>query len=160
SLSIGLVAALGTGAVLLVGGRLALKHALTVGALVVFLSYLRNLQGKITSLAQAYTKLQALAGPVQRVLEVLESEPDLPQAAPTRSQRRLPSGGRDLQDVRTHVQMEAVAFGYDPQRSVLQDISLDVPAGETVAIVGESGAGKTTLVSLIPRFFDPDSGRV
>jgi ATP-binding cassette subfamily B protein/subfamily B ATP-binding cassette protein MsbA len=94
--------------------------------------------------------IQEAAGSARRVREVLEAEQELGDSP----------GAVALAPVRGEVSFEAVSFGYDPARPVLRNLSLHVEAGQTIALVGATGAGKTTLVSLIPRFFDPQSGRV
>jgi ATP-binding cassette subfamily B protein/subfamily B ATP-binding cassette protein MsbA len=150
SLSSGLITTLGTGAILWVGARHVLDDRLTLGSILVFLVYLNSLQTQMKALAEVYTKLQSLSAGVNRVLEVLGTESDMsqkPDAVP-------------LPTVRGHVQIENVIFGYEPGRPVLRGVSLEAHPGQIVAIVGTTGAGKTTLVNLLPRFFDPWEGRV
>jgi ATP-binding cassette subfamily B protein/subfamily B ATP-binding cassette protein MsbA len=94
--------------------------------------------------------IQGAAGSAMRVLEIFQIDhevTDRPQARP-------------LARARGHVRFEQVSFGYDRQRPVLHQVTLDLPAGSTLAVVGASGAGKSTLASLVPRFFDPHDGRV
>jgi ATP-binding cassette subfamily B protein/subfamily B ATP-binding cassette protein MsbA len=146
----GLAVAAGTAAVLWVGAGHALDGRLTVGSILVFLSYLGSLYGPLEALMYTSSTIQGAAGSARRVLEVLETEcevVDRPGAVP-------------LPPVTGHVRLENVAFGYEPGRAVLDGVSLEVLPGETVAVVGLTGAGKTTLVSLVPRFFDPWQGRV
>ena len=150
NLASGLAAALGTGAVLWVGSWDVLQGRLTIGGLLVFLAYLAALQGHFKTFTGVYATLQETGASADRVLEMLDAELELTDRP----------GAEMLPRVRGHVRLEAVAFGYEPGKPVLRDISLDVPAGQTVAIVGATGAGKTTLVSLAPRFFDPWHGRV
>jgi ATP-binding cassette, subfamily B, bacterial len=150
NLASGLAVTLGTGAVLWVGARHVLAGRLSLGTLLVFLAYLRALQEQLKLLTGVYTTLQESGASADRVLEILEAEPevrDRPGAAP------LPA-------VEGHVRLENVTFGYEPGRPVLRGVSLEALPGETVAVVGATGAGKTTLVSLVPRFFDPWEGRV
>ncbi len=149
-MSMGFAATVGTGAVLLVGAGRVLNGTLTVGGLLVFLAYLKTLQGRFSNLGRAYNTLQSVHGQVERVLEILTAEPDV-QDRP---------GAQAVGRVAGHVRLESVTFGYDEGQPVLHNIDLDVTPGETVAIVGPSGAGKSTLVSLIPRFFDPWHGRL
>jgi ATP-binding cassette subfamily B protein/subfamily B ATP-binding cassette protein MsbA len=150
SLSSGLVTTAGLAIVLWSGARQVLAGALSVGDILVFLVYLGSLQAQMRILANTWTGLQTISASVERVAEVLQSTPELPEnpAAPA-----LPS-------VRGRIQIECVTFGYEPGRPVLDHVSLDIAAEQTVAIVGPTGAGKTTLVNLIPRFFDPWDGRV
>ncbi len=150
SLSSGLITTLGTGAILWVGARHVLDDRLTLGSILVFLVYLTSLQTQMKALAEVYTKLQGLSASVDRVLEILENDSDV----------REKPGAICLPPVRGHVQIENVVFGYAPGHPILRGISLEAPPGQTLAIVGTTGAGKTTLVSLLPRFFDPWEGRV
>jgi ATP-binding cassette, subfamily B, bacterial len=146
----GLISTLGTAIVLFVGAKHALEGSLTVGSLLVFLSYLASLQSQFRTLAGAYMSVQDLRAQIDRVMEILASEPEVVE-------RR---GAVGLGAVRGEVRLEGVTFGYEPGRAVLEGVSLEAMPGEAVAIVGATGAGKSTLVSLIPRFFDPWSGRV
>lgn len=146
----GTVVAVGTGVILLMGSRLVIEERLTIGELLVFLAYLAILQGHFQTLARTYTSIQALRGEIDRVTEILDSGPEV---------QEMP-GARSLPQVQGHVRLENVTFGYLPGRPVLRNVSVEAQPGETIAIVGETGAGKTTLVSLIPRFFDPEEGCV
>jgi ATP-binding cassette subfamily B protein/subfamily B ATP-binding cassette protein MsbA len=146
----GLTTTLGTAAIVWLGASHVLDGKLTVGGVLVFLSYLASLYAPLESLMYTSSTIQGAAGSARRVIEVLATQQevkDSPAAQP-------------LDAVRGHVALENVAFGYEQGRPVLHDVSLDVPPGQVVAIVGATGAGKTTLVSLIPRFFDAWQGRV
>jgi ATP-binding cassette subfamily B protein/subfamily B ATP-binding cassette protein MsbA len=144
------VSAAGTALVILMGGFHVMAGALTLGSLLVFLSYLASLYVPIETLAYSSAGFAAAAAGARRVLEVLDSE-EMVKEAPDAA--ALPM-------VRGHVRFEEVTVGYEPGRPVLHEISLEAHPGETVALVGPTGAGKSTLVSLIPRFFDPWSGLV
>jgi ATP-binding cassette subfamily B protein/subfamily B ATP-binding cassette protein MsbA len=146
----GLVAAIGAGIVLLIGGHHVLDGRLSVGELLVFAAYLTALQLQLKSYASIYTRLQALRASVNRVMEVLDSASEVAE---------LP-GAPGLVVGRGHVRLEGVSFGYEADRAVLRGVSLEALPGETVAIVGPTGAGKSTLVGLVLRFFDPWSGSV
>ncbi len=146
----GLVPMLGTGLVLLLGSREVLAGSLSIGGLLIFVAYLALLNNQFKTLINSYTSLQSVRAEMDRVLEVLESEPEV-QDSP---------GARSLDRVRGEVRLEAVTFGYESGRPVLHEVNLTALPGQTVALVGPTGAGKSTLVSLIPRFFDPWSGRV
>lgn len=148
-LATGLVLTLGTAAVIYVGGTLALEGALTAGTVVVFIAYVASLYDPIESLSHTAQTIQNAAAETDRVMEIMEIEPAIVDR-PDATDRPL-SG-----DVR----YENVAFGYAPGRPVLHDISFTAEPGEVLAIVGPTGAGKTTLVSLLVRFFDPWEGRV
>jgi ATP-binding cassette subfamily B protein len=149
-LTSGLAATVGTGIVLWVGARLVLDSRLTVGSLLVFLAYLGTLQVQLKALIGLYNTLQESRASADRVLEILDVEPEV-QDEP---------GALPLVCVEGHVRLDSVTFGYEPGRPVLHEVSLEVLPGQSVAIVGVTGAGKTTLASLVPRFFDPWEGRV
>src|SRR4030095_11107331 len=146
----GLSTAIGTAAIIWIGSQHALSGQITVGSILVFLSYLGSLYGPLQSLAYTPSTIQGAAGSARRVIEVLEAEPEVKDRP----------GAHPLPPVKGFIRLEAVTFGYERNRAVLEDISLEVQPGNTIAIVGVTGAGKTTLVSLMPRFFDPWKGRV
>lgn len=144
-----LVLAFGTAAVLWVGARHVWQHDLTIGDMVVFVSYLASLYAPINSLIQTYGTVQGAKAGMARVVEVLDREPAVAQG--TREFRTPPRG---------HVQFVDVSFGYAKGRETLHQITLEAEPGQVIAIVGPTGAGKSTLVSLIPRFYDPSAGQV
>jgi ATP-binding cassette subfamily B protein/subfamily B ATP-binding cassette protein MsbA len=148
-LFVGLVTAIGTAALIYLGGLAVLDGTMTVGTLLVFLAYLAAMYGPLNSLAFTAQTWQYAAARADRVLEILETEPDVVDEP----------GAQDVV-IRGHVRYADVTFGYEPGRPVLSDVSLEASPGEVVAIVGPTGAGKTTLVNLLVRFFDPWSGRV
>ncbi len=142
------VPALGQVGVLALGGWLAIRGSITLGTFVAFSSYLIQLVGPVRALAALVTTGQEARASVIRVLEVIDTEPgitDRPGALP------LGSGpaGLDLDDV---------SFGYVPGQPVLRGLSLQVAVGETVALVGSSGSGKSTIAQLLPRFYDVTGG--
>jgi ATP-binding cassette, subfamily B, bacterial len=141
-------------AVLYVGGQKVLSGALSLGSLLVFIAYLRSIEGATRGLLKTYVDLKDAEASIDRVLEVLDADEEVRDAPGAISLPPRPTGQRG------HVRLEGVTFGYEPGRPVLQDVSLEAHPGETVALVGPTGAGKSTLVSLIPRFFDPWQGRV
>ncbi len=145
----GLVA-LGTAAVLWFGARLVLEGAMTAGALVVFMAYLGKLFQPIQDLAKASTNIAQASVGLERIKAVLDADERLPRSPHARALDRV-SGRVEFRNVR---------FGYDPARPVLTDVSFTAEPGQLVGLVGPSGSGKSTLVSLIPRFYDPDSGMV
>lgn len=146
--------AVGTAAIMLVGGFQVLDGSLSIGSLLVFLSYLASLYVPMETLAYMTSSFAAAAASARRVLEVLDAPlevQEVPGAKPLLSQSGRASG---------HICLEGVTFGYKPGEPVLQDITLEAQPGETIALVGATGIGKSTLVALIPRFFDPWQGRV
>ena len=147
---IGIVMAVGTAVVLWVGATHVLARQLTIGEALVFLAYLDSLYGPLSTLLQTWGLIQAGRVSAERVFEILETAPD------------LVDGHRNLtrSEVRGALTFEGVMFGYDSTRSVLKGIDFHAQPGSLIAIVGATGAGKTTLVSLIPRFYDPTGGRV
>jgi len=154
SFVMGLSVTVGTSIVLYAGAQRVLNGSLTVGSLIVFLAYLGSMFGSFRDLMRIYGELKTTEASMDRVLEVLESEEevrDSPNAVELEP-RPAQSGAR--------ITMEDVTFGYDEGRPVLRNIDLDISPGETIALVGKTGAGKSTLISLIPRFFDPWEGRV
>jgi ATP-binding cassette subfamily B protein len=147
---IGMILTCGNAVVLLIGGSRVLAGDMTVGGLLVFLAYLNVLQSKIRTLADTYTRMQSLAGQIDRVVEVLDTVPEVSDQP----------GATTLGSVRGEVIFKNVTFSYATDQPVLHNVSLEVQPGHTIAIVGPTGAGKSTLVSLIPRFFDPATGSV
>jgi len=146
----GLTTAVGTAAILWIGGIHVLEGQLTVGSILVFISYLGSLYGPLESLMYTSMTINAAAGSGRRVMEILDTEQEV-ESYP---------GAPDLSSVQGHIRFENVSFGYETDRLILEDISFETLPGQTVAIVGATGAGKSTLVSLVPRFFDPWQGTV
>jgi ABC-type multidrug transport system fused ATPase/permease subunit len=147
---IGFLPQLGLGALLLVGGRQAIEGSITVGEFVAFYGYLLMLTSPMRMLGIALGMAQRAVASGARVFEVLDRRPRLtaPPGAPP-----LPAGaGR--------VELRGVTFGYGDDGAVLRDVDLEVEPGRTVALVGPTGSGKTTLVMLVPRLYDVDRGAV
>jgi ATP-binding cassette subfamily B protein len=148
SLGAGLVATLGAGVILWLGARHVLAGTLTVGSLLVFFAYLTALYNQVKTLAGIYTTWRTVSASLERVMEMLETGPEV-QESP-RAQK--------LQFVRCRISFDQVTFGYEPGRPVLKQLSLTIEPGQTVALVGPTGAGKSTLWGLLTRFFDPQQG--
>ncbi len=140
----------GTALVLGVGGLHVLRGELTVGGLLVVIAYLAAVYNPLSSIAHTTGSLQQAVVSARRVREVLAIAPE-PFDSP---------GGVDATGITGEVRFEGVSFAYEPERPILSDVSFSAQPGELVAVVGLTGAGKTTLVSLIPRFFEPTGGRV
>ena len=146
----GLATAAGTAATLWLGGWLALNDQLSVGIIIAFLYYLSALYEPLESMMYTLSTIQAATGSARRVLEVMETEREIFDKL----------GAVPIASARGQVEIENVTFGYEATHPVLRGINLEVQPGESVALVGATGAGKTTLVGLLPRFFDPWQGRV
>ncbi len=147
---VNVIMAVGTAVVVWVGARHVMSGTLSVGEIVVFTSYLASLYGPINTISQTWGMLQGSKVGVQRVFEILEVERDLPEGTRTFSE----------DGARGEIEVQGVSFHYVPEQPVLRKIDLKVRKGQKVAIVGPTGVGKSTLVSLIPRFYDPQSGRI
>ena len=144
------VSKLGYVCVVVLGGSLAAHGTITIGDIQAFISYMSSFTQPITQLAQISTQLQTMAAAAERVFAFL-AEPEEP-ADPA-----LPA---PADHIHGDVSFRHVRFGYDPEQPVIHDWSCDVPAGRTVAIVGPTGAGKTTMVKLLMRFYDVDAGAI
>lgn len=149
--AVGGVLALGTALLMYLGGAQALSGKITVGDLLVFLAYLDSLYAPLATLAYLSQGYAFAAAGARRVMEVMAVDD---RVEPPADPLRLPGSCRG------EIVFENVTFGYDRSHPVLQGINLRVAAGERVALVGASGVGKSTLVSLVPRLFDPWEGRV
>ena len=136
--------------VLWYGGREVVSGRLTPGQLVAFLMYAVMLAGPLSSFASLYSQIQRALGATDRVFELLDTRPEV-QEVP---------GAQPLDSVQGHVVFDDVSFDYDPRQPVLSQINLEARPGEVLALVGPSGVGKTTLVNLIPRFYEVTEGRI
>jgi ATP-binding cassette subfamily B protein len=141
---------LGQALVLGVGGHMVLDHTLSVGALVAFFLYLNRFFAPIQLLVQQYNALQQSRSSITKLRTLLETEPsitDRPDAV-------------ELGDLDGQIVFDHVSFGYDPKTTVVHDVNLTIAPGETVAFVGPTGGGKSTLAKLIVRFYDPTWGSI
>jgi ABC-type multidrug transport system fused ATPase/permease subunit len=147
---VGSCQAVGIAAVMLLGGLHVLAGSLSIGTLVVILSYLTALYAPLVTFAYLTPSLAAAAGSARRVVQLLEA-PDVIRSV---------SGAQPLRMGAAHVTLDNVTFGYEPGKAVLHSVDFEARAGEVIALIGPTGAGKSTLVSLIPRLVDPWQGCV
>lgn len=138
---------LGYVAVAIAGSFLAVQGIITVGDIQAFIQYVKNFTQPITQLTQVSNVLQQMAAAAERIFEFLDAPEEEPDHATARTA-----------DVECNVQFDHVRFGYDPEKPVIKDFSAQVSEGQTVALVGPTGAGKTTMVKLLMRFYDVQSG--
>ena len=136
--------------VLWYGGREVILGKLTIGELIAFFGYIAMITAPITRMTQQFSLFQQSFAAADRVFEILDQEPEIKEAP----------GAVVLPKIRGEVVFSGVSFAYPKGEVVLSDINLEVQPGEIVALVGPSGAGKTSLVNLIPRFYDPIAGSI
>jgi ABC-type multidrug transport system fused ATPase/permease subunit len=144
------LSAVATAVVIGYGGWLASRGEISVGTLLAFVLYLSNFFDPVQQLSQLYNTFLAAVAALDKIMEVIDEEPEV----------RDRKGARDLEQIRGDVSFETVRFGYGDGPDVLHGIDLDVPAGTTVALVGHTGAGKSTIAKLLARFYDPREGRI
>ena len=145
-----LIASLGTVAIIWYGGRLVIEGRLTLGELVAFNTYLAQLVLPVRRLGMLISAIAGAIASGQRVFEILDAE----------SEVREKPGAVALPPIRGHVRFEHVSFAYFGRQRVLEDVSFEVQPGQVVALLGATGSGKSTIINLIPRFYDPTAGRV
>jgi ABC-type multidrug transport system fused ATPase/permease subunit len=150
--SVELLSAVATAAILLYGGNQVLdgNSAVTIGVLASFVFYLQSFFDPIQSLSQLYTTYQAGMAALDKIFELMDEEPDLADKP----------DALELPRVRGEIEFDEVTFSYDGESPALCEVDLHIPPGQTVALVGATGAGKSTLAKLVARFYDPDHGRV
>lgn len=144
------VAAVSVALVLMWGGVRVAEGSLLVGTLLAAVLYVRNFFSPLQEIAFFLNSYQSATAALEKVSGVLEEEPTVPD----------PQKPVDLWTARGHVEFDEVTFGYSDDRIILPHFSLDIPAGQTVALVGTTGAGKSTLAKLVSRFYDPSRGAV
>lgn len=137
-------------AICIVGGFLVIQRSISIGDVQAFIAYSRQFSQPITQTAQIANVLQSTVAAAERVFEVLDEQEEYDDA------EALPLSG----NAQGHVRFDSIQFGYTPEKPVLQNVTIDVPAGQTIAIVGPTGAGKTTLINLLMRFYDIDGGSI
>ena len=145
-----LIAAIGVTFLIWYGGFEVINGNLTAGALIAFLVYATNLANPIKRLSRIYGNIQKAMAAAERVFSVLDEKTDIVEK----------ENATELKAVIGKVDFKAVTFKYNENEVILKDINLEVKAGQMVAIVGPSGAGKTTIVNLLPRFYDPVAGNI
>jgi len=145
-----MIGILGQGLLLGIGGDMVLHHHLKLGYLVAFFLYLNRFFSPIQLLTQQYTAMQQGRSSIIRLRELVETPPTVDEV----------ENAPDLPTIEGRITFENVSFGYLPGQNVLHDINLEIAPGESVAFVGPTGAGKSTMAKLVTRFYDPTAGRV
>jgi ATP-binding cassette subfamily B protein len=148
--AVDVLSSVATAIVLGFGGALVVDGSLTVGTLLAFTLYLANFFDPVQQLSQLYNTFLSAAAALDRITAVLDEEPEVVDAP----------AARELPRIDGHVLFEHVRFGYGNLPEVLHGLDLDVPPGTTVALVGHTGAGKSTIAKLLARFYDPREGRI
>ena len=132
------------------GAMMYMAGGITVGNISSFVLYSRKFSGPIREVADIFNELQSSVAAAERVFRIMDEQPEPPD----------PADARPLGPVQGAVELEHISFGYTPERTVLHDLSLQVQPGRLIAIVGPTGAGKTTLINLLMRFYDMDGGKM
>ena len=136
--------------VCLLGSMLFLQGKLGLGDLSSFVQYSRKFSGPINEVANIIAELQSAFAAAERVFSLIDAEPEAPDAV----------GAKELTKVRGDVELRHVDFGYEPGKPIIQDLSFHAKPGSLTAIVGPTGAGKTTIINLLMRFYDVDAGEI
>ena len=148
--SVEFLSAIGTAVILLYGGYQAINGNIEIGVLVAFVGYLQSFFDPIQQLSQLHNTYQQGMAAIDKIFDLLDEEPDLVDS---------PSA-RPIPQIDGRIELDGVWFGYEADRWALRDINLEIAAGETVALVGHTGAGKSTMIKLVSRFYDPQKGTV
>jgi len=146
----GLFSSAGPALIYFWGGRDVIGGALTIGTIIAFVAYLGRLYGPVSNLATVYVDVQAALALFERIFEYLDIEPDVKESITA----------KELSQVKGDIAFESVTFGYVPGRLALKDVSFHIEPGQSAALVGPSGGGKTTITYLLPRLYDPNSGAI
>ncbi|MCC2685540.1 MAG: transporter [Paenibacillaceae bacterium] len=141
---------LGMAIVVVFGAFQAMRGRISIGEIAAFISYLRLLQNPIRHFSRIINTVSQAAAASERIFEILDTKPDVTDK----------EGAVALPPIRGHIVFDHVKFGYTEEMPVLRDFNLEIPVGQTVALVGSSGAGKSTIAHLIPRFYDPQDGKI
>jgi ATP-binding cassette subfamily B protein len=144
------LSAVAVGLIIWYGGGEIIREQMTLGVLVAFLSYMRLFFQPLRELSQKYSIVQSAMASAERIFQLLDTKPAMP----------LPEAPLLPGIVKGNIGFTDVTFGYEPDCPVIRNFSMDVRAGETVAIVGATGAGKTTIINLLERYYDPDHGEI
>ena len=141
---------LGYASVALAGGMLAIKNVITIGDIQAFIQYVKNFTQPIQQIAQVINMVQSMSAASERVFEFLDEE----------EEQQIVENPADISKVTGEVSFENVHFGYNPEQIIINDFSAKVKPGQKIAIVGPTGAGKTTMVKLLMRFYDVNNGAI
>lgn len=144
------LAIMATAIVLWFGGRAVAQGALELGVLVAFLAYVTRFFQPVQELSQLYTTMQSAMAGGERVLELLDATPEVPD----------PPDGNEMPKIDGRIHLKDLSFSYSSDVPVLRDVNLNIEVGQTVALVGPTGAGKTSIANLVARFYDPSEGAV
>lgn len=157
-----LLGSIGTATALVAGGMDIRANGATLGTVVAFISYTVLFFEPVREVARVLTEFQSARSAAERIAALLAEQPEIVDTPAVEEQYGtiLAPRREGWQDCRGEVTFENVSFHYNPQEPVLRDFSLQVPAGQVVALVGETGSGKTTIVNLVARFYEPRAGRV
>lgn len=145
-----LIGVVGIALALWYGGTQVMQGTLTVGTLAAFISYIQRFFGPVRNISQIYTQLQSAGAAVERVFGIMDVEPEIKDSPKPVA----------IDGFKDKIVYENVSFAYNPDEPVLKNINLTINKGETIALVGPTGAGKTTMINLLCRFYDPTSGRI
>jgi ATP-binding cassette subfamily B protein len=149
-LQVGLVTAIGTATTLTIGASHVRAGTLSLGDLLLVMAYLGQLYGPLSTITRKVASIQSHLASLDRAFALLDQAPEVPERP----------GAKALTRARGAVSFKGVSFGYTPDHLVLRDVSFDVPAGNALGIQGTTGAGKTTLMNLLTRFYDPSQGEI